>query len=89
MGIDTVNQLTCETCGHSSELYMASWNPPKIDLRCFRIGLTLRGEIDHHDKVGRSCRFETDSLPEPQRPKLEKCGKERRHWTPKTEIKAT
>ena len=59
---------------------MADWQPPRQDLRCMRIGLTLKGTLDHHYNVGRSCSVETDSIPEPQRPKAEKCGPTLQHW---------
>lgn len=71
---------TCETCTHSRNLFMADWKPPRHDLRCFRVGVLKDGTPDHHLNVGRSCRFETDGLPEPQRPVGQKCEKDRIHW---------
>ena len=77
---------SCLTCKHSTDLYMGSWDPPRNSLRCFRIGRLHNGSPDHHLGVGRTCKFETDSLPEPQRPKGEKCGKKLRHWEAKTDV---
>ena len=71
---------SCRTCKQSREFFMADWKEPQHDLRCLRAGKTRAGETEDLDKIGRSCRFETDSLPEPQRGAGEKCGPARIHW---------
>ena len=75
-----MTEKTCRTCIHGRDRFMPSWNPPKHDLRCFRTRMIRGGDPQEHLGVGASCRFETDSIPEPHRVALDKCGPERIHW---------
>lgn len=78
---------TCETCGHSALVQHAVWDEHKR-LRCMRTRTARDGSKMLPEGVGSNPLFERDSMPEPQRGPLDKCGPDGKHWTPVKELKA-
>lgn len=73
---------TCGTCDFGRVIDRSDW--PSAKLRCMRDRTMRDGHVVHHNEVGVSTDFETDSIYESHRVAGDKCGPGRRHWKEKS-----